>query len=127
MSDTPRTDAEARMGAYLKDGDYASTCGHQHVHIDFARTLERENQQLRAEMDELKSDSIKTCELLNTLEEAATNITALKADMLRVAQELILIRDTAGQPTPAERWNIYREAAQRALDILSVRVASQQT
>ena len=42
MSDTPRSDAFARAGAYYKDGDYSSTDGKQIVQIDDCRQLERE-------------------------------------------------------------------------------------
>jgi len=45
---TPRTDAAARKGAYFTAGKYPETCGKQIVHIDFARELEIENEQLRS-------------------------------------------------------------------------------
>lgn len=46
-SDTPETDQQAREGAYFKPGDYNSTEGKQLVHIDFARKLERERNELK--------------------------------------------------------------------------------
>lgn len=46
---TPRTDAFARAGAYMKDGDYTSTQGKQFVHIDDARQLEQELNEAHAE------------------------------------------------------------------------------
>lgn len=53
---TPRTDAEARSGAYMTTGDYSSTAGKQIVHIDFARTLERDLAQSQAELASVKAE-----------------------------------------------------------------------
>lgn len=50
MSTTPRTDEAARQGCYLTTGDYASTCGKQIVHINFARQLETELSEATAEL-----------------------------------------------------------------------------
>ena len=55
---TPETDALARAGAYMKDGDYSSTQGKQFVHIDDARKLEQERDEARAEL-QLQLNSIK--------------------------------------------------------------------
>lgn len=57
MSETPRTDDAARQGAYMSAGEYPETCGKQFVHLDFARTLERELNAANARIAELEKDN----------------------------------------------------------------------
>ena len=50
---TPETDDAARKGAYMNHGAYPETSGKQIVHIEFARRLERQRDEARAQRDRL--------------------------------------------------------------------------
>lgn len=54
-SKTPRTDEAARQGCYFTTGEYASTCGKQIVHIDFARQLETELNEAKSQVNDLNN------------------------------------------------------------------------
>lgn len=89
MSDTPRTDAEAMNGAFKDQGctitlqqwDYYKTTDGEVVMVEFARQLERENNELRQAL----SGRTVSCSNCNAL--AAEN--ALLRDALSKAERLI--------------------------------------
>ena len=87
MSTTPRTDEAARQGCYLTTGDYASTCGKQIIHIDFARQLETELNEAKEQVAFLNRQVHIHDEMMAGLEEAQT-ISDAKSETIEVMSRL---------------------------------------
>lgn len=91
---TPRTNAAAREGAYVKEGKYPETCGKQIVHIDFARTLEQElaeaqeiNKEQAAHIVALR-EAIGTCTFKDWFESEKTGEVVGSLDAVKVRKAL---------------------------------------